>query len=302
MAVDVYELVTGMIIDELEKGVVPWQKPWIGMGGAVSHSTGKPYSLVNQLMVGEPGEYATFKQVSDAKGKVKKGAKSKPIIYYKPIVLDAKNMDGTVQFDDDGNPVKKTIPYIQYFRVFNLKDCEGIEPKWLNDNVDRVIPSIEAGEAALMDYINTSGVGLNVNEVNEASYSPFFDRIKIPSIDRFLTSEDYYATAFHEAVHSTGHPKRLGRFKADGGGASFGSESYSKEELIAEIGACATLNRLGINNDNVFKNNVAYISSWLKRMKDDKKLIIEAASRAEGAVKLMFGDVVEAIEAVQAAS
>lgn len=291
--VDVYEIITNQIIDQLAKGVIPWQKPWFGSGGAISYASGKPYSFMNQILLGAVGEFITFNQVKKAGGKVNKGAKSKIVIFYKVNPREQKDADGNVKLDADGNPKMSGIPYIQYFRVFNISDCEGIEPKWSTELVQGAVPPIDVADAVFNDYIAKQGIELNTKDGNNASYSPDFDRIKLPPIDRFVSSEEYYSTAFHEAVHSTGHPKRLDRFKTSSL-AMFGSESYSAEELVAEIGACASLNRIGIDTEKTFKNSTAYIQSWLQALKNDRKMIIQAASKAEKAVNLMFGDGAEA--------
>lgn len=287
---DVYEIITSQIITQLEAGVVPWNKPWFGAGGAVSHASGRPYSLMNQMLIGDVGEFITFKQVEAAGGKVKKGAKSKIVIYYKAMEKPDLGPDGAPRVNPDGTEKLKVIPYIQYFRVFNINDCDGIKPKWQGDGAVRTVNPIDAAEEAFGEYLKVSGVKLDVAKGNEACYSPTLDRIKLPMRDQFVSSEEYYSTAFHEGVHSTGHPSRLNRFGADAGSVMFGSESYSKEELVAEIGACAALNKLGIDNDKTMRNSAAYVGSWLNRLKDDRKLIIEAASKAEKAIGLMFGE------------
>ena len=107
-------------------------------------------------------------------------------------------------------------------------------------------------------------------------------------MEQFDTINGYYDTAFHESVHSTGHPKRLNRTMA-GLSAAFGSEEYSKEELVAEIGACGILHELGLETDKTFRNNAAYIQSWLKALKNDKRMIVSAAGKAEKAINRIFG-------------
>ena len=107
-------------------------------------------------------------------------------------------------------------------------------------------------------------------------------------MEQFDSTAEYYGTAYHEATHSTGHATRLNRFTGDAAAAAFGSESYSKEELVAEIGSACCLHELGLETPSSFKNSAAYIQSWLRVLKDDKRMIISAAARAEKAVKLIF--------------
>lgn len=82
---DIYAAITDRIIAQMEQGIIPWQKPWISSGKAISHATGKPYSLLNQMLLGRPGEYLTFRQCQEAGGKVKKGEKSSMVVFWKWI-------------------------------------------------------------------------------------------------------------------------------------------------------------------------------------------------------------------------
>ena len=96
---DIYAAVTARIIDQMENGIIPWQKPWISNSKAISHATGKPYSLLNQLMLGRPGEYLTFKQCQQAGGKVKKGEKASMVVFWKFI-----------EQEDEETGEKKEVP------------------------------------------------------------------------------------------------------------------------------------------------------------------------------------------------
>ena len=113
---DVYAEVTARIVEQLEQGVIPWQKPWIASGAAISHSTGKPYSLLNQILLARPGEYATFKQIQQEGGRVKKGAKSSMVVFWKWLE----------QEDEETKEIKK-IPFLRYYNVFHIDQCEGIK-------------------------------------------------------------------------------------------------------------------------------------------------------------------------------
>lgn len=115
-------------------------------------------------------------------------------------------------------------------------------------------------------------------------------------MEQFEDAAGYYETAFHELTHSTGHKSLLNRFVDGASAAAFGSESYSKEELVAEIGACGILHELGLETEKSFRNNAAYIQSWLRALKNDKRLIVSAAGRAEKAIKLILGLDVESGE------
>ena len=123
---------------------------------------------------------------------------------------------------------------------------------------------------------------------DKAYYSPTVDKIVLPIMEQFPQVAEYYSTAFHEAVHSTGHKSRLNRFTGEAAAAMFGSESYSKEELIAEIGSACIMHDIGIETTGTFRNSAAYIQNWLKVLKNDKRMIVAAASRADKAARLIL--------------
>ena len=270
---DIYQAITDRIISELEKGLIPWAKPWISSGGAISHSTGKPYSLLNQIMLGRAGEYLTFKQCQDEGGKVKKGAKSSMVVFWKWIE----------QKDEETDEVKK-IPFLRYFNVFHIDDCEGIKPKYTKELPNIAKPDEEA-ERIISDYLKRSGVKLTHESGDRAYYQPSTDHVVLPLRQQFKSTAEYYSTAFHELTHSTGHSSRLDRITKL---AAFGSEEYSKEELVAEIGAAALNNAAGLETPDSFKNSTAYIQNWLGALKNDKRLIVSAAGKAEKAVDLIL--------------
>ena len=138
-------------------------------------------------------------------------------------------------------------------------------------------------------YMDREKIEINETISNQAFYSPTLDYIQVPCKEQYKNVEEFYSTLFHEMVHSTGHMRRLNRIEA-GARTGFGSETYSKEELVAEIGAAMTLNRLGIETEKTFKNSSAYIQNWLQVLKNDNKFVVSAASRAEKAVRYIWGE------------
>ena len=129
---------------------------------------------------------------------------------------------------------------------------------------------------------------LTHTEGDRAYYKPSTDEVVLPIRKQFVSTAEYYSTVFHELTHSTGHASRLNRLTSP---AFFGSEAYSKEELVAEIGASALVNHVGLETSNSLRNNVAYIQNWLRVLKDDKRFIVSASGRAEKAVNLILGSV-----------
>ncbi len=276
---DTYTLVTDRIIAELESGAVPWHKPWTCPQPAISHTTGKAYSLLNQLLLGgRGGEYVTFQQAQKEGGRVRKGEKSSMVVFWKWL---------TVEDEDTGE--EKEIPFLRYFDVFHIDQCEGLSPRHIVENTLPVNPADanDAAEDIIADYLHRSGVHLVSRESSEAFYRPATDTVVLPLTKQFGDTAEYYSTAFHELTHSTGHPSRLNRLTET---ARFGSAPYSHEELCAELGASFLLNRLGIETPSSFRNNAAYISHWLGVLKEDKRLLVSAAGQADKAVRLILGE------------
>lgn len=277
MGANVYQIVTDRIIEQLKKGVVPWHKPWIGLSGAVSHTTGRPYSLVNQCLLGEPGEYMTFKQVQDEGGHVKKGEKGGIIIFWKMVPKEVT--------DEEGNKRKGAYPVLRYYNVFRTDQCEGIKPKYKIE-LPKPADPIEAAENIITGYRERSGVKMVNKMQDKAFYRPSTDTICLPRREQFKNAEEYYSTAFHEMVHSTGHESRLRRIVSP---AAFGTVTYSKEELVAEIGSATLMNHAGIETKETFDNSAAYINGWLEGLKNDVRMIVSAAGKAESAVNMILG-------------
>lgn len=279
MGIDVYQIVTDRIIGMLEQGKIPWDRPWTGAGNlAIKHTSGKPYSLLNQMLLGNPGEYLTFNECTRLGGKVRKGAKASIVVFWK--MLDRTE-------EKDGKIKVKQIPYLKYMNVFHIDDCEGIEPKHY-ENTLREFNPIDKAEDVIAGYLARSGVRLEHINQGRAYYSPEADKVVLPIKEQFKGEAEYYSTAFHELTHSTGHKDRLDRIVA--GSFSFGDETYSKEELVAEIGSASLMNMLCIETEGSIRNNAAYIQSWIKALRNDKRLIVSASSKASKAVEMIAPD------------
>lgn len=278
---DIYQMVTDRIISQLENGVIPWRKPWTGAGPAYNRVSGKYYSLANQILLPDRGEWATFKQWQEAGGHVKKGEKSSICIFWK--MYEKKNKDS----GDDEKP--EYLPVLRYYNVFHISQVEGVEAK-KDDGQPYRIEGIEllhdsGADAIITDYVNRSGIKLIEKLGSRAFYRPTTDSVTVPEKAQFENQNEWYSTVFHELTHSTGHPDRLNRLE----NAKFGSPAYSKEELTAEIGAAALMNLCELEQPQTFENTAAYIDSWLTVLRNDKKAIISAASRAEKAMNFILG-------------
>jgi len=275
----VYQYVTEKIISELQKGNIPWQKNWKGQK-AINYITRKEYKGINILLLPYPGEYITFKQVQQLGGNVKKGEKANMIIFYKWLEKEIEN--------EDGEKDVANIPFLRYYNVFHISQCEGIESKleiFTPENENNIL---EQAEQIIKDYVNREGIKYNIIIGSDrAYYTPAKDEVVLPDIKQFDSSESFYSTAFHELTHSTGHQNRLNR-QTITKDHKFGSQDYSREELVAEIGSCFLNNQIGIDNSNVFKNSVAYLQGWLKALKDDARLITVASGQAQKAVNYIL--------------
>lgn len=271
---DVFEIITDRMIKQMESGIVPWRKPWFGKSMAVSHATGRPYSLLNQMLLATPGEYITKNAIAKENGRIKKGEKASVI--FEQIWKEEK--------DDDGNIVKRWCTN-RYVNVWRMDQVEGIAARYgvqitesahRQTEADKVVEEYQAREPVKISYNGES-----------AFYRPGTDEIVVPNVDRFTETAEFYSTLFHEMVHSTGHESRLKRLTS---GTRFGDEVYSKEELVAEIGSAALVQKTGLETEESFTNSTAYVQGWLKELQNDRHMIIDAAKAAEKAVAFILNN------------
>lgn len=269
---NIHEIVTDRIIQTMEQGIVPWLKPWTNHGGPTSLTTGKPYRGINNLILEmvqiadghELPLWGTFKQAKALGGSVRKGEQGTPVVLWKPMEKEK----------DDG----KTESYMmmRYFTVFNVAQMDDvtIPDKFL----------IQRDPVPVLDGLNEAlhypgGPEVQHATQDRAYYLPKDDKIVLPTLDQFTSPEAYAATALHEVIHSTGHQDRLGRIEMN---QPFGCEGYAQEELVAEIGSAMLATALNIKVE--WEQTAAYISGWLERLRNDRKLLIQAAQKAQRAV------------------
>ena len=233
------------------------------------------------MLLKHTGEYATFKQWSELGGKIKKGEKSEIIVFWKITEIEEEN--------EDNEKVKKNIAILRYYNVFHISQVEGVKP--LKSPFPEVEP-IEEADRIINDYVAREHIDFTECASNKAYYSPSRDCVVVPMKEQYKLINEYYSTTFHELTHSTGHKTRLDRLES-GAVAAFGTETYSKEELVAEIGSASIMNLLGIETTKTFRNSAAYIQSWIKVLKNDNKFIVSAASKAEKAVNFILGNTEE---------
>lgn len=272
MSAKVYEVVTDRILGMLDKGTIPWQKPWNNRAPA-NYITGKAYRGINVWLLAacryDDNRFLTMKQVNEKGGRVKKGEKAHLVVFWSPIKKTEMTVDGAVE---------KKFFLLRYYYVFNVEQTEGWNPKPLPSNDNQKIQSGEEFMAKLPEQPKIGKGG------DKAFYCPSTDEIGMPAMESFHDSAAYYSTLFHEVTHWTGSETRLKRIEK-----STNIEAYSKEELVAEMGAAFICGICGIENAAAQKNTVAYIQNWAAKLKGDPKLVVQAAAQAQRAVDWMQG-------------
>ncbi|HOP33274.1 MAG TPA: zincin-like metallopeptidase domain-containing protein [Candidatus Hydrothermia bacterium] len=261
---NVYQIVTDKIVNQLKSGTIPWQQPWVSQK-PVNWVTGRPYSGINAILL-ESGEYATFRQIKEAGGHVKKGAKAHQVVFWKILEVEGKSEEELST---------KKVPLLRYYSVFKIgEQTEGLELRHTKAPRNRH-EAIQKCEEVINGYVNKP----LIVEGGRASYNPETDIVSIPKPEMFYSSEQYYATLFHELVHSTGHQTRLARPLT-----TQRSAGYSREELVAALGTAFLCAECGIINQTIVDNEAAYVQGWLSFLKNDQYALVWAASRAQKAV------------------
>ena len=289
---DLYAEVTNKIMAMIEQGVAPWRRTWSQYGLARNYATGHIYTGINMVLMNitpHPIPYfMTFNQIQEKGGKIRKGSKAEMVIYFSVYYKDGKDTTLTKQeaaaMHRAGKEVQ-VLKFIKYYNVFNVADIEGItfdipevqlRPNEQIERCDRIIN--EMPQRPEIKTINA----------DSAFYSPVADMVNMPDIRQFDSPEAYYATAFHELAHSTGHASRLAREEVMTP-SQFGSKPYSREELVAEMAASFLCASVQIDYDNITENSAAYLAGWLKVLKEDSRFIFKAAAEAQKAADFILG-------------
>ncbi|MFZ1123090.1 MAG: zincin-like metallopeptidase domain-containing protein, partial [Candidatus Binataceae bacterium] len=233
--------------------------------------------------------WLTYRQATELGGHVRKGEESTIVIFWK--VEDLKQ-SGEGRDTQERNENNRRRFLLRYYRLFNLEQCE------LPQAVLDKLPKIETHEHDPIEAAERIIAGMpNPPEIqyagSKAFYSSVTDRITLPPRELFISAEEQIATTYHEVSHATGHPKRLNR-KSITEAAPFGSPTYSFEEMIAEMSAAYLCAEAGISPP-VLENQAAYIAGWLKKLRNDRKLLVHAAAQAQRAADYVFGKVPTAI-------
>src|SRR5216683_4727238 len=271
----VYEIITNQILAELERGEVPWRKPWRSLPPA-NLITKKPYRGINVFLLAFAGYgsqfWLTYRQAQALGGNVRRGEHGTKIVFWKCNTRETESADGEIE--------ERKSAFLRYYTVFNLEQTEGLKA------LLRLPPAfpIESAEEIVKGMPNPPAF----EQDSRAAYIPSTDTVTMPSRAAFDSQAEYYSTLFHELTHSTGHPKRLGREGIEKI-QPFSSEDYSKEELVAEMGSAMLCGIAGIEQATI-TNSAAYLQSWIKRLKADSRLVVTAASAAQKAADYIRGE------------
>ena len=269
-----YDRITERIVTLLEQGTVPWHKPWKAKSGWPRNFVSqKQYRGINVFLLHamsyESPNWLTLRQANELGGKVRKGEKACPVVFWKQMKIEDKETEK-----------EKKIPLLRIYHVFNSSQCDG-----LKDTSPVTADVVSMKPAEIVTGMPQPPVVKH--GMSHAFYSPFEDSVGMPNRERFDTEDGYFATLYHELVHSTGHEKRLKRATlAENNG--FGSDPYCKEELIAELGSAFLCGQAEIS-ERTIDSSAAYLQGWLKRLREDKMLIVHAAAQAQKAADYILG-------------
>ncbi|MHB8636737.1 MAG: ArdC family protein [Fimbriimonadaceae bacterium] len=282
MSQSTYEAVTLRIVEALEKGVVPWRKPWqSGSAWPCNGYSGRMYSGINVFLLScspfRDHRWLTFSQARALGGYVRPEERNSLAVFWKRWEVPRER-------DSDAKS-KRTIPILKHHPIFNIEQCEEVRVAPLEPvpprNTDERIEAAQAMARAMPD-------GPEVDEnCRDAWYRPKEDMVGMPPFESFESADAFYAILFHEIAHATGHEKRLNRAGVMGA-IQFGSETYGHEELVAEMSSAFICAELGLDN-SLLTNSAAYIQNWLTVLRANPKAVVIAAAQAQRAANLIKG-------------
>ena len=270
------------LCDAMEQGTAPWQRTWTDGDAPFNAVSGRSYHGINSINLAvqsqalghaEDPRWCTFDQAKEKGWHVKPGEKGTHIEFYKFDEKPKVDEFGDPVLDADGKQEVEKSVLVRNYVVFHASQIEGItpyEPKARNP--------IETSEKAER-ILNESGAEIRQGG-NEAFYNQAGDYIQVPERDQFKSQADYYSTALHELGHWTGHPSRLNRETS----SDINSETYAKEELVAEITSMFVSAETGIpQTQEHFDNHAAYVDHWVKAIKEDPNALFKAVNQAQKA-------------------
>ncbi len=275
---EIYQRITDLVIEQLEKGVKPWARPFVSPGVLPMNLISKaPYRGINLFILSSLGfgspYFLTFKQVKRLGGTVIKGESSTPIVFWKFLTKKDKEQDSEKIIDK--------IPLLRYYNVFNLEQTTGIDPKYVPNLTLREHNPILEADCLIEGYLDAPKI---IHTGEEPYYQPYDDKVVMPPAENFKNEFLYYSVLFHELGHSTGHESRLNRELWN----NFGSHKYSFEELVAEMTAAYLCGTCGFIASTI-DNTAAYLDSWSSALSNNPNWLVQAAGKAQKAADYIQG-------------
>lgn len=288
---DIHQRITDQILRMLESAEGSYELPWrqgASLRRPVNASTGKRYRGVNVLTLWaaalergySSGVWASFNQWTSIGAQVRKGERASYVVFYKPLGSHEADETSGDAGDSSGQPRGARV-VLRSFAVFAAEQVTGFVPP----AVPR--PALAERLKHVDDFVTSTGAEIRESD-GDAFYRPLTDTIHMPAMAAFLptaatsAAENYYSVLLHELVHWSGAPNRCERDILN----RFGSQSYAMEELVAELGAAFLCADLAISSAPR-PNHAHYLRSWLQVLKDDKRAIFLAASKASQAAAFL---------------
>jgi antirestriction protein ArdC len=289
---DICNRVTDKFLEMInEDGVLPWKKPWVGsVLPPININSKKMYLGWNNFFLScacfTTSYWGTFNQIKKKKGKINKGEKGFPIIFW------TDTYQKTVTDEQSGERKKISVkmgrPVLKCYTVFNMQQTD-LEAQFKTDTEPQIeFKSLSEVDKAIEKACSLGKIAKIKHGEPRAFYSPGLDYINLPEKNDFCSVEAYYSTLFHECNHSTGHKERLNRLN-DNSILNDGHKiSYSKEELVAELGAAFMMRKFGIEQKETFENSAAYLKGWLKSLRNNPDWIVWAAGKSQQSMKYIL--------------
>ena len=286
---DYHKEFAGTLKEQIEAGVAPWQKPWKPGESRLPKNiqTDKPYRGGNSVYLSvtqtakgySDHRWATYKQISEMGGQVRKGEKATHVLFYKfdDEQKTAQAPPGTPTTEGQAEKEQTRPPMVRCYAVFNVEQADGLTLDRQADDLTKE-PEWKAHQTA-EQVIQESGVHVAHVSGDRAFYNIHTDKVTLPEREQFAAANGYYQTALHELGHATGHPDRMNRDTLKDGAGDFGSPQYAREELRAEMSAMMTGDRVGVGHDG--SRGAAYVTGWIKALEDDSREIYKAAADAQ---------------------
>ena len=286
---DVYEKITASIVEAIEAGCSKFEMPWHTFGVMPSNAqTQRRYRGINVLALWaeamkqgfQTNLWATYQQWNDLGAQVRKGSKSATVVFWKFYGEETERDEGDSETDET-----RSRCFARAYHVFNADQVDG----FALPEVPR-LPEAERIDRAER-FFQQTGAKI-VEQGARACYNSATDEIHMPPFSLFRKADYFYSTLAHEAVHFTGHTSRCNRQL----GSRFGSEAYAAEELVAELGSAFLSSALELESEPR-TDHAPYLQNWLRVLKNDKRAIFTAASKAQQAVDWLTQQVEQRQEA-----